>query len=153
MARAFATGDPAAVETVRARVDKILAFRGYGIPREDRKDLEQEVMVQLWRSVGRESFQTGAGFWGFVEVVSTRRCIDWLRSAFWNACEGTSESAPWSSYRRTKEPHPGDDRDHREPVAGLPGLSLRLGRQRVSSNSSSADQRTSSSSVSTFSWS
>ena len=80
MARAFATGDPAAVETVRARVCRILAFRGYGIPREDRKDLEQEVMVQLWRSVGRESFQTGAGFWGFVEVVSTRRCIDWLRT-------------------------------------------------------------------------
>lgn len=37
-------------------------------------------MTQLWRAATGPSFDTQAGFWGFVEVVTARRCIDWLRS-------------------------------------------------------------------------
>lgn len=72
-------GDPEAVAAVRSRVRRILSFRGYRIPGEDRKDLEQEAMTQIWTAVNRSSFES-TGFWGFVDVVSTRRCIDWLRT-------------------------------------------------------------------------
>jgi len=75
----FAAGDPTATDKVRARVRRIVAFRGYGIPREDRVDLEQSVMLQLYEGVTRPDFET-AGFWGFVEVVTSRRCIDWFRT-------------------------------------------------------------------------
>lgn len=64
---------------MRQRVHAIVSFRGYGIPTEDRKDLEQEVMTQVWQAVNRSGF-SGDKFWGFVEVVGARRCIDWLRT-------------------------------------------------------------------------
>ena len=73
-------GDPEAVQSVRARVTTIIRFRGYGISNEERKDLEQEVMTQIWQAVNRSSFDPTRGFWGFVEVVTARRCIDWLRT-------------------------------------------------------------------------
>lgn len=80
LARAFGRGEPAAVDSVRARVRRILAFRGYGIPRAERADLEQEVLAQLWQATRRRRFDPSAGFWGFVEVVTVRRSIDWLRA-------------------------------------------------------------------------
>jgi RNA polymerase sigma-70 factor (ECF subfamily) len=65
---------------VRERVRKILYHKRLGIPDYDRDDLEQEVMAELWRAVNRAGFDFTAGFWGFVEIVTSRRCIDWLRS-------------------------------------------------------------------------
>lgn len=73
-------GEPRAAEIVRERVGRIVSFRGYGIPSQDRMDLVQEVMAQLWQAVSNPGFDTGAGFWGFVETVSARRCIDWWRT-------------------------------------------------------------------------
>ena len=73
-------GTPEAVQEVRERVRRILGFRGYRIPKADLADLEQEVMSQLWQAVNRPSFDAAKGFWGFVEVVAGRRCIDWLRT-------------------------------------------------------------------------
>jgi len=73
-------GDAAAVDHVRARVRKILAFKRLRIPVQDREDLEQEIMTEVWQAVNRPGFDFTAGFWGFVEVVASRRCIDWLRS-------------------------------------------------------------------------
>lgn len=55
-------------------------MRRLGIPTAEREDLEQEVMAQLWKEVNREAFEIGSGFWGFVEVVTARRSIDWLRT-------------------------------------------------------------------------
>ncbi|MEW6323627.1 MAG: sigma-70 family RNA polymerase sigma factor [Acidobacteriota bacterium] len=42
-------------------------------------DIQQDVAAQVWQAVRRPGFDFAAGFWGFVEVVTTRRCIDWLR--------------------------------------------------------------------------
>jgi DNA-directed RNA polymerase specialized sigma24 family protein len=77
--RAFCRGRPEAVNEVRQRVERIVAFRGYRIPTEEKRDLVQEVMTQLWSAVNRADFDAGGGFWGFVEVVTARRCVDWLR--------------------------------------------------------------------------
>lgn len=80
VAIAFRRGTPEAVRAVRRRVRKIVWFRGYGIPEDDKKDLEQEVMTQVWQAANRPGFDAGSRFWGFVEVVTARRCIDWRRS-------------------------------------------------------------------------
>lgn len=80
IAFAFRRGDPGAVRQVRDRVRRIIGYRRYRIQAVDRKDLEQEVMTQLWQAASRSTFDPGAGFWGFVEVVASRRCIDWFRS-------------------------------------------------------------------------
>jgi RNA polymerase sigma factor (sigma-70 family) len=73
-------GEAAAVDHVRVRVRRILAFKRLRIPAQDRDDLEQEIMTEVWRAINRPGFDFTAGFWGFVEVVTSRRCIDWLRS-------------------------------------------------------------------------
>lgn len=79
-ARSFQRGDPAAVREVRRRVSRILRYGGLAIPVEEREDLEQEVMTEIWAAVNRSGFDASAGFWSFVEVVASRRSIDWLRA-------------------------------------------------------------------------
>lgn len=73
-------GDASAAHEVRARVSRILQYRSLSIPEADREDLEQEIVTEVWQAVNRTGFDVSAGFWGFVEVVSSRRCIDWLRA-------------------------------------------------------------------------
>lgn len=73
------SGEPDATAVVRQRVQRILAFRGFRIGHEDRLDLEQVVMTQIWQAVARPAFDP-LGFWGFVEVVVARRCVDWIRA-------------------------------------------------------------------------
>ncbi len=75
----FRRGDPEAVRAVRERVRRIVGFRGYRMTATDRQDVEQEVMTQIWQAANRAGFDAGNRFWGFVEVVTARRCIDWLR--------------------------------------------------------------------------
>lgn len=79
LVRLLRDGDGAATEIVRRRVRRIVAFRGYSIPEQDRLELEQTILTQVWRAVSRRGFES-AHFWGLVEVVSSRRCIDWLRA-------------------------------------------------------------------------
>ena len=74
------SGSAEAIRELRSRVRTILHFRGYRIPPEDRKDLEQEIMTQVWQAVNRSGFDPTLGFSKFVEVVTVRRCIDWLRA-------------------------------------------------------------------------
>jgi RNA polymerase sigma factor (sigma-70 family) len=72
-------GEPEAVDIVRRRVRRTLSYRGFGMGPQDREDLEQEVMTQVWQGVNRREFDVDRGFWGFVDVVVGRRSIDWLR--------------------------------------------------------------------------
>ena len=78
-AKRLRRGEPAADQVVRKRVRRILSHKGLRIPSEDRLDLEQEIMTEVWLAVNRPGFDFRAGFWGFIEVVTSRRCIDWLR--------------------------------------------------------------------------
>jgi RNA polymerase sigma factor (sigma-70 family) len=79
VARGFSRGRPEDVESVRERVRRILAFKAFGMSVSDREDLEQEIMGQLWKATRKANFNERGGFFGFVELVSARRCIDWLR--------------------------------------------------------------------------
>lgn len=97
LAREIRRGSADAVETVRARVRRIIGFRGYGIPAADRRDLEQETVTQIWQAVNRPSFDPALGFWGFVETVTARRCIDWLRASKPESLETREMEAPSAS--------------------------------------------------------
>lgn len=79
VARGFRAGRPEAAAAVRRRIRNILRYRGFGMSAEQRRDLEQEIVTQLWQAVNRPSADLGADFWGLVEVVTARRSIDWLR--------------------------------------------------------------------------
>ena len=79
MAQRFRDGDSTATERIRERVRRVVGFRGYGIPPEDRVDLVQAILLQVWQAVKRPDFDY-TGFWGFVEIVTSRRCIDWRRT-------------------------------------------------------------------------
>lgn len=80
MADDFRLGKPSAADAVRARVRTLIHFKGFGIPEPDRRDIEQEVLTQVWKSVTGSEFDADQGFWGFVSVVAIRRCIDWRRN-------------------------------------------------------------------------
>lgn len=80
IARGLQRGEAWAIAEVEGRVGRILAFRGYRIPPQDREDLGQEVMTQVWQAVKRPGFDPGGGFLGFVELVTARRSVDWLRA-------------------------------------------------------------------------
>lgn len=80
LARGFQRGEPWAVREVRGRVRRIVAHRGYRFGAEDRQDIVQETMTQIWQAANRSGFEAGARFWGYVEVVTARRCIDRVRS-------------------------------------------------------------------------
>jgi RNA polymerase sigma factor (sigma-70 family) len=73
-------GDPQAMQLLRERVRRILSHGRLRIPVAELDDLEQETMTQVWLALNRPTFDLGGGIWGFVEVVASRRCIDWLRS-------------------------------------------------------------------------
>lgn len=75
----FGEGDARPVDQVRRRIRRILAYSGWGIPPEDQLDLEQNILWQLLQAVEKEDFNPG-GFWKFVEIVASRRCIDWRRA-------------------------------------------------------------------------
>ena len=72
-------GNPKALQRVQKRVQQIIAFRGYGIPLQDRQEIQQDALVQIWQGVNKKGFDAERGFWGFVQVVTARRCIDWMR--------------------------------------------------------------------------
>lgn len=76
---AFSQGRAEAVATVERIVGGIVATKGYGIPIEERRDLRQEIMAQLWKAARGAEFDTGTRFPGFVAIVASRRCVDWYR--------------------------------------------------------------------------
>ncbi|MFQ5528598.1 MAG: RNA polymerase sigma factor [Thermoanaerobaculia bacterium] len=78
LVRRLRDGDSAAELRVRERVRRIAGFRGYGLSEDARLDIEQTVMLQLWQAVSRPDFRS-QGFWGFVEVLTSRRCVDAYR--------------------------------------------------------------------------
>lgn len=80
LVRALDRGDPAADRLVRDWAQRFLAAPRLGLPPEVRRDLEQEVMVELWRAVRRPGFDAERELGGFVRVLCARRAIDWWRA-------------------------------------------------------------------------
>lgn len=81
LASRIRAGEAAAFREVKGRVRRIVRFKNLGIPEDHLDDLEQEIVTQIWQAVNRPRFDLEGGFWGFVELVTVRRCIDWMRRA------------------------------------------------------------------------
>jgi RNA polymerase sigma-70 factor (ECF subfamily) len=80
LARGLARGEAAADREVRGWVRRFLGRFAPAISAEARRDLEQEVMIELWEVVRRPAFDRERELGGFVRVLVARRAIDWLRA-------------------------------------------------------------------------
>jgi RNA polymerase sigma factor (sigma-70 family) len=79
--RRFSQGDPAAVATVATLVGRVVKYRGYYIPFDERPDVIQETILNLVSAVKERSFADDEDFNAFIRTVAYRRCIDWTRRA------------------------------------------------------------------------
>ena len=58
---------------------EIVAFRPYGIPRDEHDDVVQQSLAMVWRACGQPGFCLRTGLKAFVRKVVMARCVDWLR--------------------------------------------------------------------------
>ena len=77
--REFSRGEPEAVASASATVSKVVQFRGYFIPHDERPDVIQEAMLDVIKAVKASGFSSDVEFCGFIRMVTHRRCVDWLR--------------------------------------------------------------------------
>lgn len=77
--RDFLQGDSRAVRRAEAEISRVVRFRGYYVPEEDRRDLIQEVLLQVCQALARPGFTFTTGFDHFVRSIAHRRCVDWIR--------------------------------------------------------------------------
>jgi RNA polymerase sigma factor (sigma-70 family) len=79
LARRFARGESTATTTARQLIGKVVRFRGYFIPADQRADIVQDSLVDVLREAKERDFAGDDEFHGFIRVVAYRRCIDWVR--------------------------------------------------------------------------
>jgi len=78
--QSFCRGHKEAITLVTAIVRSVVSYRGYYIPFDERSDIVQESMLDLFRSADSDKFASENEFCGFVRVVAHRRCVDWMRA-------------------------------------------------------------------------
>src|SRR2546426_752903 len=79
LARRFLLGEAAVVRWVETTVGRVVRFRGYRVPSEERHDLVQETLLETCQALARPGFAFSHGFVAFVRSIAYRRCVDWLR--------------------------------------------------------------------------
>lgn len=77
----FARGEPEAVAAAGALIGKVVRYRGYYIPFDERPDVIQETILELVRAVKGRGFVAEEDFNAFIRTVAYRRCVDWTRQA------------------------------------------------------------------------
>lgn len=77
--RRVISGDPRAVETAQRWIRETLRFKFPQLRADDRDDLVQETLAQVWRLTAREGFVLRKELRALVTRVATARGIDRLR--------------------------------------------------------------------------
>jgi RNA polymerase sigma factor (sigma-70 family) len=77
--RAFLAGEPKACRMVERWAWEIIHFRWFGIPLDDRADVLQEVVSEVWRAVTKPGFTLRLGLKPLVRHIASARCIDRMR--------------------------------------------------------------------------
>lgn len=77
--RRFLTGEPAACRLIERWAWEIVYFKHFHVPRDEREDVVQETIADVWRAASRGDFTLRAGLRAFVRKVAAARCIDRLR--------------------------------------------------------------------------
>jgi RNA polymerase sigma factor (sigma-70 family) len=75
----FLAEDRQALGRVERLADRVVSSPRFGLPPEDRRDVVQETLLDLWSAVERPGFDVERPFEPFVCSVACRRAIDWLR--------------------------------------------------------------------------
>jgi RNA polymerase sigma-70 factor (ECF subfamily) len=75
----FLRGEVQTVAGLAGIISGVIGSRGYFVPQDERPDIHQEVMLQLWREAGRTDWSFDGPFEVFARTVAHRRCVDWLR--------------------------------------------------------------------------
>lgn len=71
--------DPGALVRTVGLVRRIIAARGYRVPREDQAEIFQETMLQLWRALGGSPANPVASVDGLAATIAHRGCLAWMR--------------------------------------------------------------------------
>jgi RNA polymerase sigma factor (sigma-70 family) len=79
LVREFLLGRTRAVMHVEAWIRRVVRFRGYYVRYQDRRDLVQQVLLELCEALARPEFVLTSGFAPFVRSLAHRRCVDWIR--------------------------------------------------------------------------
>lgn len=77
--RAFLAGEPAACRSVERWAWEIVHFRWFGIPVDERPDVIQEIVEDVWRAVTKPDFSLRRGLKPLVRHIASARCIDRMR--------------------------------------------------------------------------
>jgi len=75
----FRRGEADAIAFVARLARFMVGERGYFIPRAEREDVVQEILIHVYRAVSSPAFRLQHGFEAFVRTVAHRRCVDWMR--------------------------------------------------------------------------
>jgi RNA polymerase sigma factor (sigma-70 family) len=73
------SGDPHAISDTIRLIREIVSHRGYYIDEQDRAEIVQESLAQLWSATSRRDSELPRDFSAFVRTVTHRRCVDWIR--------------------------------------------------------------------------
>lgn len=77
--RRFLLGDSKTLARVESLVSRVVRFRGYYIPPGERRDVVQEVLLQICQALTRPGLSFTENFEAFVRAIAHRRCVDWMR--------------------------------------------------------------------------
>lgn len=77
--RRFLLGERDAVAQVAALARGVVRSRSYAVPRAEQDDLAQEVVLQVYRSLGAPGLVLAEGLPAFVRSIAHRRLVDWVR--------------------------------------------------------------------------
>jgi len=81
----YLDGDGEALDRIREFARWVVYERGYFVPRPERDDLLQEVLLDVYRAASAPGFELRHGVDAFVRSIAHRRCIDWVRRNRWSA--------------------------------------------------------------------
>lgn len=77
--RRFLAGEPAAARTVLRWARETAHFRGFGLSAEEREDVAQDALAQLWSLGSRPGFELRRGVRAILRTIVSARCIDRVR--------------------------------------------------------------------------
>ena len=77
--RRFLLGETTACRSVERWAWEIVYFKHYYIPHDEREDLVQQTIADVWSAVSSPDFALSRGLRSLVRAIAGRRCVDYLR--------------------------------------------------------------------------
>ena len=75
----FVRGEAGTIARVEALANRVVRFRGYYVPAEDREDVVQEAMLEVCKAIARPERPVVRDFAALIRAIAHQRCVDWMR--------------------------------------------------------------------------